>query len=69
MIAGGRMYYLHHCVQLGHGDLLGPLHGDGHLLLVLQPSHLILASIMPTTTKKTTQQLVALKATVHTVSL
>lgn len=26
---------LHHCVQFRHGDLLGPLHGYGHLLLVL----------------------------------
>jgi hypothetical protein len=28
--------YLHHGVELGHGDLLGALHGHRHLLLVLR---------------------------------
>lgn len=31
-------------VQLGHGDLLRPLHGVGHLLLMLQCHAMIIAS-------------------------
>ena len=33
-----RYQYLHNGVELGHGDLFGPLHGHGHLLLVLKLS-------------------------------